>query len=608
MGLADKNNEIIKFDKVVRTKQGEALTALIFASYWNEKNDESLTREDIAERLIHANHIFKLGKGGAYGNNRDPRAMKKQFQRFYTIGHDMGIWMNSSLELSPYAKKVATFEITVKEYISTVFLNLFTYVNDEYTHILYNTCEYMLKNKKEDLDMNDLRNLFGTSPKTNIESEQKKLEDEVKEQLSIIFNYFLSSNFFIEEGKALKLAKGYSWSKLKEKCNLEYQNKNIDETRKYFSVTANYSTYISTRDDDSQENQKAEVIEILEQNRPYETKKIVFDEEFKQREQTIQKIIFGPPGIGKSFSVKNEIRKSYPEYEDASSNPFVFRTTLHPEYDYVSFVGQVMPVVREESIIYEFSPGIFTESLKKAIEVEKCGNDVYLILEEMSRANVAAVFGDIFQLLDRSNGVSDYMINNDLIAREIYGDPNRKIYLPRNFNIIGTVNASDQNVYVMDTAFKRRFDFSYMDLAPKFDEKKNQYLNSYKLLIKVDETSEFIIDWVDFYQELNNYIVEKLELSEDKQVGQFFIKFTDNNIVNTWSLLDKLFHYLWQDVQKVAYTENRIFKPELLTFSHVYSEMRNSIKKSKEENSDLIPITVFSPEFIRQIERKKNEQ
>lgn len=311
----------------------------------------------------------------------------------------------------------------------------------------------------------------------------------------------------------------------------------------------------------------------------------------------INRIYFGAPGTGKSFGIKDFIQENGIEnYDDKTSHPNVFRTTLHPEYGYHDFVGQVMPIVKkdEESgssvIEYEFSPQIFTKALERAFKVRDKKEPVFLILEEMSRANVAAVFGDLFQLLDRDeHGVSEYKIDNSLIAESIFGADrvDDKIYLSENIFILGTVNTSDQNVYVMDTAFKRRFEFEYIPT-----DEMIAHLNDYTFTLKVNgEPQEFT--WLRLVPKLNAFIIKDEEqgglgLSEDKQLGQFFIKFkkakpeeTDEKVKNQIEeynynqIKGKLLQYLWHDVKEASYSSHHLFSEEVTSYSKLYSLAKN---------------------------------
>ena len=231
-----------------------------------------------------------------------------------------------------------------------------------------------------------------------------------------------------------------------------------------------------------------------------------------------------------------------------------------------------------------------------------------MVLEELSRANVAAVFGDLFQLLDRTNGRSDYSITNSLIANYVYRSitdsqeidfSERKIYLPTNLVIIGTVNTNDQNVFVMDTAFKRRFEWEYVSTDPVYG-KNGEEINNPSIEYKKDSS----VKWWDFYLSINYYITAIMNLSEDKQIGQFFIKFENDSSRNQSMLQNKLLQYLWEDVQKATYGKD-LFASQISSFSELYRKFgdgenvfsddflellnsRNSNKISSEEALDII--------------------
>ena len=243
----------------------------------------------------------------------------------------------------------------------------------------------------------------------------------------------------------------------------------------------------------------------------------------------------------------------------------------------------------EKSITYDFKPGVFTEALTYA---EKHPDEaVFLVLEELSRANVAAVFGDVFQLLDRNdNGRSEYGIDNALIANAVYGDEKRKVFIPGNLFIIGTVNTSDQNVFAMDTAFKRRFNWKYVSI--NVPEEKQDEFNK-------DNNPEFMIDgirtdWLEFYTELDKFITSELGMTEDKQIGPYFIKFRkkgDEYDEPKEIIKDKLLQYLWDDVQGVArnmYAEKTLFIKEFTSYSMLY----DAFDKGE---------SVFSKEFISRL-------
>lgn len=307
------------------------------------------------------------------------------------------------------------------------------------------------------------------------------------------------------------------------------------------------------------------------------------------------RIIYGPPGTGKSYKVTEMICEDYEDYKtNSNESNNVFRTAFHPEYTYYDFVGSILPVVEKENnnIVYKFKPGIFTTALKRAIEVEN-KEKVYLVLEEMSRGNVAAIFGDLFQLLDRDEfGKSEYKIKNELIASEIYGEygKDKEIYIPSNLEIIGTMNTNDQNVFTMDNAFKRRFEMEYMKLDPVKD-KNGEYINNYVFKIKDNDDMDIEVSWIDFYQAFNKYIVEEMGLPEDKQIGQFFIKFIENDKEYTRNynkLKNKLLQYIWNDISSINDQSKDIIDKKFRSFSQVYQAF--------EDNKN-----IFSEDFLSTI-------
>lgn len=287
-------------------------------------------------------------------------------------------------------------------------------------------------------------------------------------------------------------------------------------------------------------------------------------------------IYYGAPGTGKSHKLDELIKKE---------NTNTFRVTLHPEYTYSDFVGQLLPVSKKANdgndkytVSYEFVPGIFTIALKEAIN--NPDRSVYLILEELSRANVAAVFGDLFQLLDRKNGISEYPIDNPDISKIVYGKANtdqdtyKKIYIPNNLSILATVNTSDQNVYPMDTAFKRRFEWRYVstDYGSNSEDFKDNNNPT------IDVGNNIRVTWDNLYKGLNSFIVGELGLNEDKQIGPYFIKFEGANGDKAHDLLkDKLLQYLWEDINKVANTMSGtgsslfLGKQTIPSFSELYT-------------------------------------
>lgn len=271
-------------------------------------------------------------------------------------------------------------------------------------------------------------------------------------------------------------------------------------------------------------------------------------------------ILYGVPGSGKSWTIEHE----YCADEDRME-----RLVFHPDYMYSDFIGQILPVVRDDKVRYEFAPGPFTKLLKKAYE--NPDKNFYLIVEEINRGNAPAIFGEVFQLLDRIDdeeseypvGTSEYAITNSNIARIVYGDEKRKVRLPSNFSIIGTMNTSDQNVFTLDTAFQRRW---IMRMIPNtFDGHK--FANKPIL----DTT----VSWRAFCSAINDEILRRNNVtsSEDKRLGAYFITAADlvwheeedqvEKGSKEWIIArhsnarfsEKVLKYLWDDAFKFAHPE-----------------------------------------------------
>lgn len=271
-------------------------------------------------------------------------------------------------------------------------------------------------------------------------------------------------------------------------------------------------------------------------------------------------ILYGVPGSGKSWTIEHE----YCADEDRME-----RLVFHPDYMYSDFIGQILPVVRDDKVRYEFAPGPFTKLLKKAYE--NPDKNFYLIVEEINRGNAPAIFGEVFQLLDRIDdeeseypvGTSGYAITNSNIAQIVYGDEKSKVRLPSNFSIIGTMNTSDQNVFTLDTAFQRRW---IMRMIPNtFDGHK--FANKSIL----DTT----VSWRAFCSAINDEILRRNNVtsSEDKRLGAYFITAADlvwheeedqvEKGSKEWIIArhsnarfsEKVLKYLWDDAFKFAHPE-----------------------------------------------------
>ena len=270
-------------------------------------------------------------------------------------------------------------------------------------------------------------------------------------------------------------------------------------------------------------------------------------------------IVYGTPGCGKSYYIEHTLLKDY-RHDDNNLCIDSIRTTFYQDYTNTDFVGQIMPVVKNDgSVTYEFNPGPFTLALNKAIQ--NPDRPIALVIEELNRGNAPSIFGDIFQLLDRRDGTSVYNITNVNIQKYLEDEnPNYKfdyIKLPSNLSIFATMNTSDQNVFTLDTAFKRRW---------KFEKLKNSFNDDHPYSSKLIPGMD--IDWKRFCESINNLILEskdEITNSEDKQIGVYFVEENMLRMENVKSIelqrkefAYKLFEYLWDDVFK--YSRDTLFK------------------------------------------------
>lgn len=241
------------------------------------------------------------------------------------------------------------------------------------------------------------------------------------------------------------------------------------------------------------------------------------------------RIIFGAPGTGKSYGLEQDRKKIQKEDENNPKNHIgdYERVTFHPDYTYSQFVGTYKPVSEGREIFYRFVPGPFMRMLVKAIENGKTGDPqpFVLIVEEINRAPVAAVFGDIFQLLDRDDdGASQYEIEagEDIrryLAENLGGDPEdyERIRIPDNMFIWATMNSADQGVFPMDTAFKRRWDFTYLGVDDNDEDIRGKYV-----VVGNPAKEQQRIEWNSLRKAINEWLAEE-HVNEDKQLGPYFI-------------------------------------------------------------------------------------
>lgn len=259
-------------------------------------------------------------------------------------------------------------------------------------------------------------------------------------------------------------------------------------------------------------------------------------------------LLYGVPGCGKSHTIKTE-------YCDDDAH--MERAVFHPDYTYSDFVGQILPRVSNGHIEYRFEAGPFTRILKKAIDTPE--ESFYLVVEEINRGNAPAIFGDIFQLLDRDdNGRSEYGVSNENIAEYIYGNVDTKIKIPGNLYVLATMNTSDQNVFTLDTAFKRRWTLRMIDN----DIDACQYANT--------QICAWGITWGTFAKTINQKITELGEnnlSNEDNRLGAYFVR--EHDLRDAKRFGEKVLMYLWNDAFK--FDRDKVFKAEYRTLDELLS-------------------------------------
>lgn len=392
----------------------------------------------------------------------------------------------------------------------------------------------------------------------------------------------------------------------------------------------------------------------------------------KMKNLSLQQIYYGAPGTGKSYKT-NEVVAEYPE---------TVRTTFHPDSDYSTFVGAYKPTttkedrygldgthtvllnypdgehkgepIKDSKIEYKFVKQAFLKAYIKAwrLFMESCadGQELspqFLVIEEINRGNCAQIFGDLFQLLDRKNGFSEYPIEADediqkaLLEEkpedglsfgidglpftqeqivyinqqyDIVGQPSQKVaekisqgqllVLPPNFYIWATMNTSDQSLFPIDSAFKRRWAWKYVRISE--GKKKDGSPLNYRIKFNVPGEEEPVDEsWWSFVKGINKQI-EIATKSEDKKLGYFFCKpdkkaeETDecNTIISAETFVGKVVFYLWQDVFKDYGNRNNIFKSEGISFHNFYPEDMVADNDSNPEGIDLALVKTFIKKVI----------
>ena len=343
----------------------------------------------------------------------------------------------------------------------------------------------------------------------------------------------------------------------------------------------------------------------------------------------IQKIIFGSPGTGKSHLIKADIIPNELEIDEQINPENVIKAVFHPEYTYGDFIGKLLPITRAGQVEYNFYEGHFLKALAQAYkniisfnqkkpDGLKIPENVVLVIDEINRGNSSAIFGSIFQLLDRDDdgwssyntsisGVTFFRLleligftfsydkNQEIDEYKLKGFDNAKkletfqpklsylnfdlvnktIKIPPNLHIIATMNTSDSSIYHMDTAFKRRWEWQFIDVDSKLIKENG-------IAFKTEK------EWIVFIEKLNQFIKSNhsfIRGVEDKQIGKYFIR-SENSQISYAVIQSKLMFFIWDSVfnrdKKPLIELLEIDKSELVTFGDFALKVKEFIKAIQE--------------------------
>lgn len=348
---------------------------------------------------------------------------------------------------------------------------------------------------------------------------------------------------------------------------------------------------------------------------------------FMPNSSPIQRIIFGSPGTGKSYRIANQIIVNDLGIPSEEQKEWVVKTVFHPEYAYGDFMGKLLPFTKAGRVEYNFYAGHFLVALSKAykkiLAVIKEGKDiseaenVVLVIDELNRGNSSAIFGTVFQLLDRDkDGWSEYPVNiselevlsilknigvnfkalKDGFEYRFPGESHdvqdyhtfqnrveplkfnlseKSIKIPPNLSILATINTSDNSIYFMDNAFKRRWDWEFLNVD---DYGQREVVEERIIQINEDQVS-----WPEFVGNLNAFIRSKykeVRKIEDKQIGYFFI---NEEEITMDHVRNKLLFFVWDSV----FSNNKrplrelleLSEPELVTFGQFAAKAEDFVDR-----------------------------
>lgn len=506
------------------------------------------------------------------GSEVKTKTGNKQSPAYVTYCKKMGLLKTEGstvFELTPLGKALKDSDITLEEYALVYMSKQGVFVNGKCKgNLLVDIAEFFNKNSyiTTDLLKSFIAKKYGTA-------------DFEKTRFDIILGA-------LDAAKLLTLTnKTYVLSGIYQASILKY----FYEKRGLISISLldsddDYSSYIGDFKNGIFDVLDKSNINLIQEEYPNLVKYIKYINNDSDKDQPLQKISYGAPGTGKSNGIKQYFTKN-----NIDEKTQVIRTTFHPDSDYSTFVGSYKPTmekkavrnlighivkengseVYEPSIVYTFVPQAFLKAYVAAWKNQE--QNMFLVIEEINRGNCAQIFGDIFQLLDRKdNGESEYPIKADQDIQnylaEVFADcdtlpenikSGEELVLPSNLYIWATMNTSDQSLFPIDSAFKRRWDWEYVPI---------KYANGNWVI----EIGNIRYSWVSFQKNVNKKVYD-INHSEDKMLGDFFVKANDQDVITEKVLINKILFYLWNDVCKDG--EGDIFKKDAntdLTFSDLY--------------------------------------
>ncbi|WP_104712876.1 McrB family protein [Helicobacter cetorum] len=530
----------------INIDQWRSLNSTLFQGYINTyyrlSLDSSLTPPKILmEEFEKLNIRGKLDESG--------------YNSAYTIAREIGIFYqqdNGDYILSNMAQHYLQNSLTYYDYMKYYCLNIEFLIKNEVIHPF-----------NEILDVLQEKSLF----KEEIAEKTPKLFDKITNAtlgcLEKFLNRCVEANLLSKENKLYSL--NYNYLVLKDSLNKS--NYSPQEFEEKFIGNA-------------KEKQKNIVKLLLEREIPnlFEksfilNKKGIYDTPQNTHaniidlKAPIQKIFFGAPGTGKSHEIK-EMLQGIDEEQ-------IERVLFYPEYDYHSFIGSYKPITKDDNICYEFVPQVFTNIYVKALKNKD--KDYYLVIEEINRGHCAEIFGDIFQLLDRHYSITPSKELQEYLKSQNLGT-NHKLSLPNNLHILATMNTSDQSLFPMDSAFKRRFDFEYIPICYEECNEKGLKNMSFDFVVRLNDTEYF--KWIEFIKKVNTRIKANTNLGMDKCLGNYFIKPKDKKI-ELEDFIHKVIFYLYNDVFKDEPEEDSIFKDNT-SYEDFFPMASNALEKLKD--------------------------